>query len=194
METQYQNKLGNDTMFDVLMNTGRWRKNDIRYALPMIRISQDILAITILCFHQSTIISHRKNVTKSRFLIALYDAVSYIFRSKSSPGIGKDIGIQLQNAEALQYTTEFIGSTSEELETLWLLCLPFQEREYRLVETLKSWKPKSIWDLRFPGYGSVDPINLYAFYFAGFIGVVAIFSFALSIVQTYATFKSVPSG
>jgi hypothetical protein len=69
---------------------------------------------------------------------------------------------------------------------------PFDERAARILETLSAWKPETFWEMRYPGYGGVDPIGLYGFYFAIVLGVLTFFGFALAIAQTVASFRQVP--
>lgn len=66
---------------------------------------------------------------------------------------------------------------------------PFKYRLDKLHETLVTWKPTTIWEMRYRGYGSVDPVGLYAFYFATIVGVVALVGAVLTLVQTYASLK-----
>ena len=66
---------------------------------------------------------------------------------------------------------------------------PFRERLDMLHDTLHNWKPQTIWEMRYSGYGGVDPITRYAFWFSTIFGVVAILGFASSVLSTYASFK-----
>jgi hypothetical protein len=110
-------------------------------------------------------------------------------RSKKSLEIGQRIGVDLTEAEAIEHARAFLGSHSEDWGGLLDSCTPFREREIRLYKTLKEWKPKTIWEMRFSGYGEVDPVGLYAFYIASVFGLIAIIGLGLSIVQTYTGIK-----
>lgn len=191
---QYHNRHGFDTSFDMLLNSGRWRKGDIHYAMPIIRINSDILVITVLCFYQQVLKKAREGREKLRsqaWLRILKQALNrWVLWRKTSQDIGHNVGVTLAASEALEYVTEFTGSTFEEMENLGIYLHPFKERQYNLIEKLKSWKPKTVWELRYPGYGGVDPVGLYAFYFAGFIGIFTVLGFALSILQTVAAFTN----
>jgi len=68
---------------------------------------------------------------------------------------------------------------------------PFDERASRLLETLLNWKPETFWEMRYPGYGGVDPIGLYGFYFAIILGLITMFGFTLAIAQTVAAFRQI---
>ncbi len=59
-----------------------------------------------------------------------------------------------------------------------------------MYSTLHQWKPANFLEMRHPGYGSVDTIALYGFYFAQMVGVIAIIGFALTAAQTYAAYKA----
>jgi len=65
----------------------------------------------------------------------------------------------------------------------------FRERIDTLHDTLRNWKPQTIWEMRYSGYGGVDPITRYAFWFSTIFGVVAILGFAATVLSTYASFK-----
>jgi len=65
----------------------------------------------------------------------------------------------------------------------------FRERIDTLHDTLRNWKPQTIWEMRYSGYGGVDPITRYAFWFSTMFGIVAILGFAATVLSTYASFK-----
>lgn len=69
----------------------------------------------------------------------------------------------------------------------------FRQRLEHLVEVLGKWKPVHFWDLKYPGYGSVDAVALYGFYFALFIGVVTFLTIALTAIQTWVAIKPLNS-
>ena len=101
--------------------------------------------------------------------------------------IAARLGIDLEPLEQLKY----IANRRQHDE--WGLALhlePFDERANRLVETLSSWKPETFWEMRYPGYGGVDPIGLYGFHFAIVVGVITVCGFALAIAQTVAQFQA----
>jgi hypothetical protein len=110
-------------------------------------------------------------------------------RSKKSFEIGQRIGMDLTEAEAIEHARAFLGSHSEDWGGLLDSCTPYREREIRLYKTLKEWKLKSIWEMRFSGYGGVDPVRRYTFYIASLFGLIAIIGLGLSIVQTHVGFK-----
>jgi ABC-type transporter Mla maintaining outer membrane lipid asymmetry permease subunit MlaE len=72
-------------------------------------------------------------------------------------------------------------------------CYPFKERVDKLQQTLKDWRPETIWQLRYSGYGGVDPVGLYAFYFATIFGILTIMGLAGTGAQTFAAFNALPS-
>ena len=68
--------------------------------------------------------------------------------------------------------------------------MPFRARLIKLHDTLKEWKPKTVWEMRHRGYGGVNPIGLYGFYFSIVVGMIAIVALSLTAVQVYAVVKS----
>ena len=73
--------------------------------------------------------------------------------------------------------------------SLFEACMPFHERQIKVYKMLKNWKPKTIWEMRHSGYGGVDPVGLYAFYFATALGIISILGLGIAAAQTYAAFK-----
>ena len=45
-------------------------------------------------------------------------------------------------------------------------------------------------EMGYSGYGSVDPVGLYAFYFATLLGIVTFAGLVMTAAQTYTTFKA----
>jgi len=66
----------------------------------------------------------------------------------------------------------------------------FREPLEKLHEELRSWKPRMIREMGYSGYGSVDPVGLYAFYFATLLGIVTFAGLVMTAAQTYTTFKA----
>ena len=60
----------------------------------------------------------------------------------------------------------------------------------RLHYELNMWKPKTVWELRYSGYGSIDPVGRYAFYFGTLLGIATIIRLCATVAHTYAAFKS----
>jgi hypothetical protein len=182
-EASMHNRLGNNVSFDTLTNMGRMRKQEVGYSPAVIRISQDILMMNLLCFHQRSLTNRQSK--QSAFPANLFRHL----RPKSSEDIGRRIGLELSESEALDQARAFIGSHSEDWGSLLNSCMPFTEREIKLHKTLKEWRPKTVWEMRYSGYGGVDPVGLYAFYFASLFGVIAIIGLGVSAAQAYAGFK-----
>lgn len=61
-------------------------------------------------------------------------------------------------------------------------------RLYELQREMNDWRPQRIHDLFRRGYK--DPLTWYGFWFAGFVGVVAILSLLVSIAQTVGQYLS----
>lgn len=61
-------------------------------------------------------------------------------------------------------------------------------------EMLSNWEPEMFREMRYQGYGGVDPIGTYGFHFAIVLGLVTIFGFALSLylsLRHLLNFKSI---
>jgi hypothetical protein len=112
--------------------------------------------------------------------------------SNSSAKIGRRVGVNLSESEVLSCVAGFIDVKSDDLGLLLNYCGLFKEREIKLYKTLKEWKPKTVWEMRYSGYGGVDPVGLYAFYFASVFGLIAVLGLVVSILQAYAGFKAIP--
>jgi hypothetical protein len=67
---------------------------------------------------------------------------------------------------------------------------PFMVPLDKLYNTLTGWKPRTFWEMRFPGYGNVDVVNLYGFYFGFMVGIAAMIALMLTAAQTYTGFKA----
>jgi hypothetical protein len=113
----------------------------------------------------------------------------------SNAKIGKRIGM-IMSEDDLSYARKFLECCSDDWgrlineTTIFRTLSPFKDRVDKLHEVLKVWKPKTVWEMGYPGYGGVDPVGLYAFYFATALGVITVLSLAVAIAQTFATFKA----
>jgi hypothetical protein len=176
---------GENVCFDTLVNKGRVRAGEVHYSAAMVRLSQDILMTNILCFHQSSLFGRKKERQVPSFLVKLH-----LHRgSGSSEGIGRRLGSTLTKKGALDLANAFVETYSEDWESLFEFCMPFRERQIKVYKILKNWKPKTIWEMRHSGYGGVDPVGLYAFYFATALGILSILGLGIAAAQTYAAFK-----
>lgn len=112
----------------------------------------------------------------------------------SSEQISKRIGLSMSEDD-LRYAREFLECCNDDWRrlvnenTLFRTLSPFKDRLDKLHDELKTWKPKTVWELRYAGYGGVDPVGLYAFYFAAFLGIITMVGLGIGIAQTYAAFK-----
>jgi hypothetical protein len=67
----------------------------------------------------------------------------------------------------------------------------FRERMDQLTDVLKHWKPESLWELRYSGYGGVDKMGLGVFYATVAAGCLTIvIAVTAAILQTYTGFKA----
>lgn len=185
-EAAKQNQSGRKVGFDTLISTTRLKPEVMGYSPAFLRIAQDVLIMNLLCFRQPALLISQG---KSRDPSFISKMLNRIRGKQPSSGIGDRIGLKLSDGEAEEYVAMF-GLHSEDWSSLLDYCLPFQEREIQLYNMLKDWKPNTIWEMRYLGYGGVDPVGLYAFYFALAVGLVAIFGLGISIAQTYAGFRA----
>jgi len=65
----------------------------------------------------------------------------------------------------------------------------FKYRLDSVHETLRNWTPQTVFELRYSGYGSVDPVNRYVLLFTMIFGTIAIAGLSITAAQTYAAFK-----
>jgi hypothetical protein len=69
----------------------------------------------------------------------------------------------------------------------------FHKRLVALNSRLRSWKPETVLELRYQGYGGVDPITLYAYYAALAFGVFSVIAVCLGAIQVYLSAKALNS-
>lgn len=63
----------------------------------------------------------------------------------------------------------------------------------RLYKTLTTWKPRTFWEMRHQGYGNVDVVQLYGFYFGIMVGIAAVIVLCPTAAQTYTSFEALQS-
>jgi len=176
-----------NTGFEVLANTrlGRVRTSR-RSARATGSIPISLLLMQYLCFYVEALgfdSSDQRGQRRRFFMFSLNSNESSVLKRHA---IAARLHIDLQPLERLK------GVANRRQHDEWGLALhlePFDERASRLVETLSAWKPQTFWEMRYPGYGGVDPIGLYGFHFAIILGIVTIFGFALAIAQTIGQFR-----
>ena len=69
----------------------------------------------------------------------------------------------------------------------------FHKRLVALNSRLHSWKPETVLELRYRGYGGVDPITLYAYYAALAFRLFGIIGVCLGATQVYLSVKALNS-
>jgi len=163
------------------------RQGEPHYSAGLIAISQDILVTNILCFHRDTLFKEKRSRVRS---LLTYIGISN--NATTSWQVGRRMGVDLEDDVVQGLAKAFVGVHAEDWSSLFDACLPFRERQIKLQKVLKEWRPKTIWEMRYPGYGGVDPVGLYAFYFATLLGIITIFGVGISAAQTYAAFKAIP--
>jgi hypothetical protein len=104
------------------------------------------------------------------------------------------MGVDMTEKEANELAGAFLGPQVEDIGRLLYYCYPFEEQIIKLQERLRNWRPRTVLEMRYAGYGGVDPVGLYAFYFASIIGMATIIGLGISVAQTYATFKALKPG
>jgi hypothetical protein len=168
--------------FDILTSDGRYapeHTTSIRYSLS--RLHYSVQSSIFLLFFQKSVTSNPLRIT-----------------SRTSARIAKDLGIEFTDAKAarnlcyaiLDHSTweSFLDCTTEAR-----LREPFMVPLDRLYKTLTTWKPRTFWEMRHQGYGNVDVVQLYGFYFGIMVGIAAVIALGLTAAQTYASFEALRS-
>jgi hypothetical protein len=188
------------TAFDILMCTRRrgWKPQPLTFQIrvSLSQIFGDLATTGILCFFQKEInhVRLKEEQQMSWRRTGLVKLASLPSPRRSSAKIGKRIGMSMEKDEVL-YARAFLECCSYDWgrliseSTLFRTVGPFKNRVDKLHDALITWKPKTVWEMRYPGYGGVDPVQLYGFYFATALGIGGIIGLAASIAQTFATFK-----
>jgi hypothetical protein len=177
-----------NTGFEVLANArlGRIRTSR-RSARATGSIPISLLVMQYFCFYVEALgfdFDEPRGRRRTFFMFSSNGAERHKMKRHA---IAARLGIDLQPLKQLKDVAN--RRQSDE----WGLALhlePFDERANRLVETLSNWKPETFWEMSYPGYGGVDPIGLYGFHFAIFLGFITILGFALAIAQTIAQFQA----
>lgn len=138
------------------------------------------------------------SVQASIFLLFFQNAEhTFRFRGTSSSTIAKDLGIEITDRDMKDLSHAILGhstwNTFLERTQSFRLKDPFMVPLDKLYHSLSQWKPRRFWEMRYPGYGSVDVVQLYGFYFGFMVGIAAIIALALTAAQTYTGFKSLQS-
>jgi len=126
----------------------------------------------------------------------LWKAFCKLITRDKSIAIAKRLGIQLKHNDTGESNAELFlrwngGGPQIESPIMYPIRSEniFKERLRLIDEALKDWKPRTIWELRYSGYGGVDPVALYAFYFATVFGIVEILGLVADVLSTYATMR-----
>jgi len=185
---------------DVLLTSDRYvfYLNNIRLAISYTYF--DLVSTNILCFYQRLAVKE----SSPRNPYTIWGNLQRIVLSRlrlrhSSLDIARRLKINIPEAEMRAHIAPYIeqggGSLASFVDRHSVMrnCYPFKERVDKLQQTLTDWRPETIWQLRYSGYGGVDPVGLYAFYFATIFGILTIMGLAATGAQTYAAFKALPS-
>ena len=198
----------NPSTFDVLMCTRRrgWKPQPLTSHIRMSlgQVFGDLATTHILLFYQDEINKFKLNerrTRKNQWMTNVHIYLSKFFPSfsRSSAHIAKRIGLPMSDDD-FRYARAFLECCNDDWSrlisehTLFRTHSPFKDRVDKLQEVLKTWRPRTILQMSYSGYGGVDPVNLYAFYFAAILGMVTLIGLGATIAQTYATFKAVGRG
>jgi hypothetical protein len=189
-----------DNLFSNLINYSRGRRErSSQYGHACSHISSDIAASIRLFFHQpKKEQSPERKLFRMRWLHSVQHVLSELmhsvpsihlpFMTPSRNAIAERIGLKLPVGVAFEEIAAQI-EVEDHFGSSWDL-YPFLDRARQLETTLRTWKPKTVLQLRYPGYGGVNPVELYGFYFGAGFGVIAFIALAVSVAQTYASFKA----
>jgi hypothetical protein len=140
------------------------------------------------------------SVQASIFLLFFQNAEhsnTFRFSGINNSTIVKDLGIEINDRDMKDLSHAILGhstwDTFLERTQSFRLKDPFMVPLDKLYSTLSQWKPRTFWEMRYPGYGNVDVVQLYGFYFGFMVGIAAIIALALTAAQTYTGFKSLHS-
>lgn len=187
------NRFGNNVSFDTLVNKGRVRNRELHYAAALLRVSQDILVTNILFFHQSALHDLSNPFCRpsrvSHFLATNLPEFERWRKKTASEKIGRRLGLDLTKTEVSELADGFVGQQSEDWGSLLDACMPFHERQVKLYKMLKEWRPKTVMEMRYQGYGGVDPVGRLAFWVGLTVGVLMVIGIVLIFVQTAASVK-----
>ena len=114
----------------------------------------------------------------------------------SSSKIAKRINIPIVEPKKIrEYSKIPIGPYGDDIQDMmntsvsYARSAAFKYRLDELNETLKNWQPQGIMELRYRGYGAVDPVGRYLLYFILIFGFIAILGLAGIAAQTVAAYK-----
>lgn len=198
------NRQGNPSAFDALMCSRRrgWKPQPLtsHIRISLSQIFGDLATTGMLLFFQDEVNMLKAKEGMSRKRRRMNDVRRYLskpFSSLPRPSnhIAKRIGLSMSDDD-LRYARAFLECCNDDWSrvvgqsTLFRTHSPFKDRVDKLHEVLKAWKPRTVWQMRYAGYGGVDPVNLYAFYFAAMLGIATMIALGVTIAQTYAAFKA----
>lgn len=189
--------------FDILMCSNRrgWKPQPLTCQIrtSLSQIFGDLVTTGMLFFLQDDINKRIdiKNQSSQNWWIKRLRTTfsSFPATGRSSARIAKRIGMSTSDDD-LSYARAFLECCNNDWarlvngNTLFRTLSPFKDRVDNLHDVLKRWKPKTVWEMHYPGYGGVDPVGLYAFYFAAVLGIVTLISLGVTIAQTFAAFKA----
>jgi hypothetical protein len=164
------------TMFDILTSDDRYRDRDthnIRHFISRLHHSLQS-SISLLFLQQSLAKSDRLPMNPKSHKIAQSLGVDVVELSARATAILKD-----NPSWEAKYATDNESRLSD----------PFMVPLDNVYKTLVAWKPQSFLEMRHAGYGGVDVVALYGFWFAVIVGVVGTVGIGLTAAQTAASFR-----
>jgi hypothetical protein len=193
----------NPSLFDALMCGRRraWRPQPVssKIRTSLAQLFGDLVTTGMLFFFQENIPLDPKKQPRIRnsWLKRFHTFAAHYFPGHSSEKIAKRIGVPVSDND-LDVARAFLECCNNDWArlvnetTLFRTHSPFKDRVDKLHNELKTWTPKTVWEMRYAGYGGVDPVGLYAFYFAAVLGIATMIGLGIGIAQTFAAFKALP--
>jgi len=177
------------TMFDTLTSRTRHESASQSNIRPFLYTLHNYVQVSIMLFF-----FQNANKPASRLFFWKRRSSQDIFKKIEIEGHMKSISPPDEMRKRIRPTLNRIGGWEGMLntDTEFRTEFAFKERLDAVYSKLREWKPSTVWEMRYIGYGGVDPVTLYAFYFSIVFGLITLGSFVVAIPQAVAAFRALP--